>query len=379
MNNFMTQWGASVSARPLGRIAALVAFGVVLAACSSQPQVPFSYTLEPLSFEPGNTYNVTDGRARFREIFCAANEDHGESLPDYTPCEDALVRFDDEPEPTGLPVDLGPSSTNLLGKMVPGLAYSCVKAWLHHDNSAPNHVATLGYETGFIQVEGIASSETNAGLIAEYVAGLGPDYDERPLILFGYSKGLPDIFAFLVQYPELTHRVAAVVSYAGAVWGSPLADEADEKQLRWLTLIPGAECEKKDSRALETLSPENRQAWFAEHTLPEHIRYYSVVSFPNPENISNGLQRSHKKLAALQDGRNDSQLVFYDQVIPGSTILGFFNADHWAMSVPIARQHEVSQAIFADQNDFPREIALEAILRFIEEDLESGAAETASP
>ena len=351
----------------------------LLGGCSSQPQVPFSYTLEPLSFEPGNAYDVTDGRARFREIFCAANEDHGESLPDYTPCEEALVRFDDEPPPTGVPVDLGPTSTQMVGKMVPGLAYSCVKAWLHHDNSAPNHVATLGYETGFIQVEGIASSETNAGLIADYVMSLGPEYDDRPLVLFGYSKGLPDIFAFLVQYPELTHRVAAVVSYAGAVWGSPLADEADEKQLRWLTLIPGAECEKKDSKALETLSPANRDAWFAEYTLPEHIRYYSVVSFPDPDNISNGLQHSYKKLGALKDGRNDSQLVFYDQVIPGSTILGFFNADHWAMSVPIARQHEVSQAIFADQNDFPREIALEAILRFIEEDLESGAADTANP
>ena len=101
----------------------------MLAACSSQPQIPFSYSLDPLSFEPGNTYNVTDGRARFREIFCAANEDHGESLPDYTPCEEALVRFEDEPEPDrAYPVDLGPSSTNLLGKMVPGLAYSCVKA-----------------------------------------------------------------------------------------------------------------------------------------------------------------------------------------------------------------------------------------------------------
>lgn len=352
---------------------------LMLGACSSQPQVPFSYTLEPLSFEPGNTYNVTDGRARFREIFCAANEDHGESLPDYTPCEDALVRFDDELPPTGAPVDLGPTSTQMVAKMVPGLAYSCIKAWLHHDNSAPNHVATLGYETGFIQVEGIASSETNADLIAEYVLSLGPKYDERPLVLVGYSKGLPDIFAFLVQYPELSHRVAAVVSYAGAVWGSPLADEADEKQLRWLTLIPGAECEKKDSKALETLSPANRMAWFAEHTLPQHIRYYSIIAFPDPDNISNGLQYSHKKLGALRDSRNDSQLVFYDQVIPGSTVLGFFNADHWAMSVPIARQHEVSQAIFADQNDFPREIALEAILRFIEEDLESGAIETTSP
>ena len=113
--------------------------------------------------------------------------------------------------------------------------------------------------------------------------------------------------------------------------------------------------------------------------MPEHIRYYSVVSFPDPENISNGLQRFHRQLGALKDARNDSQVVFYDQVIPGSTLLGFFNADHWAMSVPIARQHEVSQAIFADQNDFPREIALEAILRFIEEDLQSDPAPQEKP
>ena len=98
------------------------------------------------------------------------------------------------------------------------------------------------------------------------------------------------------------------------------------------------------------------------------------MSFPDPDNISSGLRGSHKKLARLKDARNDSQLVFYDQVIPGSTVLGFFNADHWAMSVPIARQHEVSQAIFANQNDFPREIALEAILRFIEEDIARGAS-----
>jgi len=160
-----------------------------------------------------------------------------------------------------------------------------------------------------------------------------------------------------------------VVSYSGAVWGSALAEGANEKQLRWLTRVPGAECEKKDSKALETLMPANRKQWFATQTLPEHIRYYSVVSFPDPDNISNGLKGSHRKLGQLRDARNDSQLVFYDQIIPGSTLLGFFNADHWAMSIPIARQHRLSQALFADKNDFPREIALEAILRFVEEDL----------
>ena len=84
-----------------------------------------------------------------------------------------------------------------------------------------------------------------------------------------------------------------------------------------LTLMPGAECEKKDYKARKMLSPANRDAWFVEHTLHEHIRYGSVVFVPDPENISNGLQHSHKKLSAMKDDRNDSQPVFYDQVIPG--------------------------------------------------------------
>ncbi|MDG2442411.1 MAG: hypothetical protein P8M13_04030, partial [Luminiphilus sp.] len=28
----------------------------LLISCSSQPKVPFSYTIEPVSFEPGNQY-----------------------------------------------------------------------------------------------------------------------------------------------------------------------------------------------------------------------------------------------------------------------------------------------------------------------------------
>jgi hypothetical protein len=372
MSNKATVTDHIISEVKLARVfCRVVVFAIIplLISCSSQPRVPFSYTIDPVSFEPGNQYNITDGRARFREIFCAANEDHGAQLPDFRSCEEALVRFDDELAATGTPVDLGKSSLNLLAKMVPGLGYSCIKPWLHHDNSAPQHVAELGYETGFMQVEGIASSETNGDLIAQSIQGWDQENDSRPLVLVGYSKGLPDIFAFLANYPNLARHVTAVVSYSGAVWGSALAEEANEKQLRWLTRIPGAECEKKDSKALETLMPANRKQWFAEHTLPEHIRYYSVVSFPDPANISNGLQGSHKKLGQLQDARNDSQLVFYDQIIPGSTLLGFFNADHWAMAVPIARQHQISQSLFADKNDFPREIALEAILRYIEEDL----------
>jgi hypothetical protein len=50
-------------------------------------------------------------------------------------------------------------------------------------------------------------------------------------------------------------------------------------------------------------------------------------------------------------------------------VLAFFNADHWAMSVPVARQHRFAEFLFVDENDFPREIAFEAVMRYIEEDL----------
>ena len=77
----------------------------------------------------------------------------------------------------------------------------------------------------------------------------------------------------------------------------------------------------------------------------------------------------YKKLSKV-DARNDSQVIYYDQVIPGSTLLGFINADHWALAVPIARSHSFIGSTFVDKNDFPREAMIEAILRVVDEDLE---------
>ena len=65
----------------------------------------------------------------------------------------------------------------------------------------------------------------------------------------------------------------------------------------------------------------------------------------------------------------DGQLVFYDQVVTGGVLLGYINADHWAVAVPIARTHETIGSMFVDMNSYPREALLEAILRFVEEKL----------
>ena len=57
------------------------------------------------------------------------------------------------------------------------------------------------------------------------------------------------------------------------------------------------------------------------------------------------------------------------KVIPGSSLVGYINADHWAIAVPVARSHSTVGSLFVTQNAYPREALVEALLRFVEEDL----------
>ena len=98
------------------------------------------------------------------------------------------------------------------------------------------------------------------------------------------------------------------------------------------------------------------------------MHYYSLATFPQPERISSILKSSYRKLARI-DARNDSQVIFYDQLVPGSTLVGYLNADHWAVAVPISRSHPMIGSMFVTQNAYPREALMEALLRFVEEDL----------
>ena len=108
--------------------------------------------------------------------------------------------------------------------------------------------------------------------------------------------------------------------------------------------------------------------WLAQHKLPDAVKYYSVITFPDRDHVSRGLVSSYDKLSQI-DPRNDTQVIFYDQMIPGSTLLGYLQADHWAVMLPIDRSHETLAKAFFDQNDFPREILAETIMRYVEEDL----------
>lgn len=339
--------------------AAWIAFA--LAACSSAPLGPYTVDTRPLA-------SVKDKRARFREIFCAVLEAHGHSLPDYRPCEDALTRVGQEPKGAGKPVDLGLSHRHLVAGIVPGLGWECFADWLHASNSAAAHVRQFGYDVKLFPVSGLSGPEVNARQIRNTILAMPRYAGQRRLVLIGYSKGLPDIFQAVVNYPEIRGRIAAVVSAAGAVGGSPLANPAKQSQLDLLRFFPGAKCQKGDEEAVNCLRPRVRRTWLAHNRLPHDFPYYSVVTYPTLARISAGLRDDYNRISKI-DARNDSQLIFLDEVIPKSTLAAYVNCDHWALAVPVNRSHPVIGALFTTQNAYPREALLEAVLRFVEEDL----------
>jgi len=343
-------------------------FGLVLSACASQPDIP---TIDDSAAEIAGfiaTDQLRDGRGRFREIFCAVIEARGEELPDYRPCEEALRNTGPEAGATFADVNLGQSETKPLVLLVPGFGWECFEEWLDLNNSVPAHVIQFGYDVRAVPVDGLSSSRHNAEQIKAYFDALMPEDLERPLILVGYSKGTPDILEALVRFPQLAKRVTAVLSLAGSVKGSPLADAATQGQANLLTRFPGSQCGNGDEGAVNSLRTDVRQTWLAENPLPTNVRYYSVVTYPDYKRVSWGLRKSYFALSDV-NVLNDTQLLVYDQIIPQSNLVAFINADHWAIAVPVARKHKFIGSTFVNHNDYPREALLEALLRYIEEDL----------
>ena len=350
---------------------------VSLAACAPAPLKKYSTKTPPLILVPASAVGVTDGRARFREIFCAATDAHGEQFEDHRPCEEALVRLGGEPEPTGQPVHLGKSRFGLKFALVPGVGWSCIERTIIPPGpeqgeietlKALAHVQSLGFEFTTINVDPWSSSTNNASQIRDAVLELTEVGDGKKLVLVGYSKGAADILETLTRYPETVDRVGAVVSLAGAVGGSPLADDASDSLPGLLSKLLGEDCPLGDGGAVESLKTTTRMDWWAQHELPDSVKYYSVIAFPDRDHVSRGLISSYDKVSQV-DPRNDSQVIFYDQMIPGSTVLGYLQADHWAVILPIDRTYPNLAKVFFDKNDFPREILTEAIMRFVEEDL----------
>jgi hypothetical protein len=347
----------------------LVSMALLLSAgCATRPQPIPAVEQAPLVLLPASLAGISDHRAQFRELFCAVNQELAGHDPEYMPCDEALTRLAGEPAPPAVPMGWEPGIPRVRVAVVLGLGWECLQALLEPELLPMKHLRQLGYQVTEIHVDGLSSTAQNArairdALLAEPEAGAGP-----PLLLLGYSKGAIDSLEAIATYPEVARRVAALVSISGSIGGSPLADEIAPDVLALMRLAPGAQCDAGDGGALQSLKPHVRQRWLAEHPLPRSVRYYSLATSPDEARVSAALSPMQQRLTQW-DPLNDGNLLARDQLIPGSALLGYVNADHWAVALPIAASNPWLGSTLVNRNGFPRNALWEALVRYVESDL----------
>ena len=210
------------------------------------------------------------------------------------------------------------------------------------------------------------SSETNAKEIAEWIESQSRA-DSRKFIVIGYSKGGPDLQTMLALYPQAAERVAAFVSVAGAIGGSPIADAMPAIADRWMSMANVGTCRGNMSEAFKSLRRDVRQAFLRQYPSPR-VPSYTITATSTLENTSKMLRQTWELLAAY-DTRQDGQLTRTDATIPQSLFLGTVFADHFAVALPLA--DDPNFKTMADRNRYPRTALLESIVRFVAQDLAS--------
>jgi hypothetical protein len=342
--------------------------GTLLGSCASQKASITPEVIAPSVLLPAARGGIADGRARFREIFREVLSARSAKLPTGEPYGDTAVlwKLADEPPGTGRPVSLGATSSDFRVVIVPGLLAECVSDISLAFGDARKQLEDIGYKIDYIQTRGRGGSARNADLIRDAVAAMPA---EEKLIFVTHSKGAVDTLEALVKYPSIAERTAAVIAFSGAVNGSPLADLFPEFLVKFAHEIPLSSCAPGEgAEAMESLRRNVRISWLSTHQLPENVRYYSLPAFATRENTSRMLRPFYDVLANT-DQANDGQVLCSDGIIPGSTLLGYPNADHLAVAMPFNKQKYPMFAALADKNDYPRAALLEAALRFVEEDL----------
>ena len=348
-----------------GATAATVVLLAAAGCASGPPLQPEGHRLPPLVTATADQAGVRDLRAPYRAALCerlAGNADH--------PCEKVLTRMGGEPDPDGkpFPAVAAQAKAYRIG-IVPGFFAECLDDEARPFAAAAKELRAQGFEVIYLPTTGRGSVATNAEMLAKEITAL-PD-DPRPLILFGYSKGMPDALDLVVRYPAVGKRIAALIGVGGASYGSPLADRYEDLWKATFMSMPFGNCTAGQGEGVHDLRKDVRVAWWQAHGKEVHVPLYSIVGVPAKDRISPSLAASHGQLSDI-DARNDGQLIWTEAVAVPGALLGYVNADHWALAMRLSQAFPILASSFID--DVPRGAVLGAAIAVVARDLQGGAS-----
>ena len=354
----------------------------VFLGCSPRPLIKYSDRNPPGIFLPIAAQSTVDGRVRFREILCSVTETRKGQYRDERSCDDVLHNLD-EPKSTAT-VPFIPNAEHKLIKVVivTGLFGECIADYLlpfsdgryfegyQPQRSGFDYLKKLGYEVDVIVTGGRASAAANGRLIRERLQEISRA-SSREIVIVSFSKGTTDVLHALTLFKgDVPQNIRALVSVAGVVAGTPLADELAGVYDSLFKEVPWSTCPPADGGGLKSLSRNEQFTWLSRHLhqMPKSVKYYSLPAFTSSDGTNVFLKPFYAILSQV-DPRNDGQVLIQDAIIPGSTILGYANADHWAVSTGFNRADYPVWRRSVDHNAFPREVLIESILQYVSQDI----------
>lgn len=309
--------------------------------------------MPPVVLTSAEAAGIRDLRAPYRAALCSR-------LATRDDCERVLLRWAGEGSaaPPTMLADL-PSRYRIA--FVSGFFSECFDRYARPFADVERGLRAEGFTVDYLTVAGRGTAAANADRLAMRIAAL-PE-DPRPLIVVAYSKGLVDVMELAVRHPAAARRIAAVVSVAGAANGSPLAAHLHAVYRDWVAAFPLPGCDAGDGAEIFDLRRDVRVEWWRRNGAAMTLPVFALVGAPLADQISPGMRATYRRLSQL-DARNDGKLLAQDQLVPGGYLLGYANADHWAIAIPVAAELPALGFLFRDE--VPRTALVRAALDMVD-------------
>jgi hypothetical protein len=360
------------------RMAAGLAAAWILAACAPAALLPYRPDQPATVTLPVALAGVDDERAAFATLFAAElGAGGGQGAGPWLHGAPAML-------PATLPPDLEArfaaraASTSVL--VVTGLFGDCLGAQALPFGDGVTHPLPHGIDEGYRQfgdlglhsirllpVPGRASTEANGQRLAQALQAEAARPGVARIVLIGYSKGVPDLQHALAQLQReggVPRKITALVSVAGAVMGTPLADFYEPVYDSVSPHVAPFDCTPAQGGDMASLTRHERVAWLAAHPPPLGLATFSIVAHAPVEDMAPPLRVTARQLAAI-DPRNDGQLLASDAVLPGSTLLAEVRADHWDVALPRDRHPDAMMRALTSGRGYPREALFRATLKWV--------------